>query len=93
MYIDKIVLTLVFSRLNDASSLSFYLYVRRSKSLITIMSISLLHWALHCRHVYKPISIVLCPVLGSPVQERDGATGKTPAKGHGDDEESGVSSI
>lgn len=28
---------------------------------------------------------VVCPVLGSPVQQRDGAIGESPMKGHKDD--------
>jgi len=31
-------------------------------------------------------SAVLCPVLGSPVQERQGTSRKSPAEGHKDDE-------
>ncbi|GAB0204181.1 mitochondrial enolase superfamily member 1 [Grus japonensis] len=33
----------------------------------------------------KAITGVLCPVLRSPVQERDGLTGPSPVKGHKDD--------
>jgi len=34
---------------------------------------------------------VLCPVLGSSVQERWGATGETPAEGYEDEEGTGTS--
>jgi len=33
------------------------------------------------------------PVLSSPVQERQGSPGRTPAKGHKDDKEPGASPV
>jgi len=29
---------------------------------------------------------ILCPVLGSPVQEKQGTSGKSPVEGHRDDD-------
>lgn len=40
-----------------------------------------------------PRSGMLCPVLGSPVQERQGLCGASPAKGYRDDEGTGASVI
>ena len=39
----------------------------------------------------KASSGVLCPVLGSPVQKRQGSLGKSPAEGHKDGEGPGAS--
>ncbi|GAB0185743.1 mitochondrial enolase superfamily member 1 [Grus japonensis] len=41
----------------------------------------------------KATSGISCPVLGSPAQERQGTTGKSPAEGYKDDEGTGASLI